>query len=65
MAKDNSKFAPTALERAFELARSGGYGSPHEIRAQLQAEGLDFHQIQGPTLLRQLKGLCAAARAAK
>ena len=53
---------PTALERAFELARSGDYARPQDIRARLNAEGYDGAQIEGPSLLRQLRELCAASR---
>ena len=54
---------PTPLERAFELARSGDYASVAEIKAQLSKEGLSHGQIEGPTLVRQLRELCIAARA--
>lgn len=50
------------LERAFALARSGDCGSVSEIRKQLRAERLDWRQIEGPTLTRQLKRLCQESR---
>ena len=53
---------PTALERAFELARSGQYPGISEIRAQLKSEGYATQQLEGPQLLRQLRALCVSAR---
>jgi hypothetical protein len=50
------------LERAFDLARSGDYAGVSQIRAQLKAEGYPTTQLEGPTLLAQLRRLCAAAR---
>lgn len=44
----------TTLERAFEIARSGGCNRVEEIRRQLAREGLDQHQITGRLLSRQL-----------
>jgi hypothetical protein len=52
----------TAVERAFELARSGQYGSLSDIRRQLRIEGRSQEQIQGPTLLRQIRGMIKLAR---
>jgi hypothetical protein len=51
----------TALERAFELAKSGDCSGVAEVRAKLSAEGYAVSQITGPTLMRQLRELCAAA----
>lgn len=56
---------PTVLERAFDLANSGEYAGVAEIRLQLRAEGYATHQLEGPSLLRQLRDLCAASRKAK
>jgi hypothetical protein len=56
---------PSPLERAFELTRSGEYATVAELRKQLRAEGLSDNQIDGPTLNRQLRGLCIAGIAAK
>ena len=53
---------PTALERAFALARTGNYQGLPELRAQLKAEGYSIHQLEGRALLRQLRGICAASR---
>jgi hypothetical protein len=53
---------PTALERAFALARTGDYAGISEIRSKLQAEGYQISQLQGPALQKQLRQLCADAR---
>ncbi|MEN3974200.1 hypothetical protein [Emcibacter sp. SYSU 3D8] len=52
----------TALERVFELARSGSCDGIDALRKQLKAEGYADTQITGPTLLKQLRELCAAAQ---
>jgi hypothetical protein len=52
---------PTVVERAFELADAALTVS--EIKQQLQAEGFDKTYISGPTLLKELRGRIAAARA--
>jgi hypothetical protein len=53
---------PTDIERAFELARSGKYASVTEVRDALQAEGFDPKRLQGPSLQKQLRELCAQSR---
>ena len=53
------------LERAFTLARSGEYAGVAEIRAQLKTEGYALHQLEGPSLMRQLRDLCIASRPPK
>ena len=60
-AMDNSK---TALERAFELARSGKYSTVQELRAALKNEGYAQGQVEGPALGRQLRGIMRNNRAA-
>jgi hypothetical protein len=55
---------PTTLERAFELARTGDYLGIAEIRAQLKAEGYSLGQLEGPSLMRQIRELCIASRRA-
>jgi hypothetical protein len=54
----------TALERAFELARSGTCAGVAEIRSQLKSEGFMAAEraIHGPSLTKQLRALCEAAR---
>ena len=55
---------PTAMERAYELARSGACAGVADIKTRLRAEGLAEDQIFGPRLLAELRGLCNAAREA-
>jgi hypothetical protein len=50
---------PTALERAFALARSGTCDSVNAIRHQMKAEGYSLAQLEGPALIQQLRRLCA------
>ena len=54
-------FRPTTLERAFDLAKSGTCSGVDDIRRQLRAEGYPLHSLEGPTLIRQLRELCAAS----
>jgi hypothetical protein len=55
---------PTTVERAYQLAKSGGFSGATEIKARLRAEGyMDADaQIYGPTLRSDLRRLCLAAR---
>jgi len=53
---------PFALERAFELARSGECAKLEDIRERLKAEGYGVEQLSGPALLRQLRELCVASQ---
>jgi hypothetical protein len=52
----------TAVERAFQLARSGSVAGVAEIAASLNREGYYANQIEGPVLKRQLADLIKAAR---
>jgi hypothetical protein len=52
----------TALERAFQLARSGTVAGLTEIIRSLEREGYSATQIEGPLLRRQLTDLIKAAR---
>jgi hypothetical protein len=52
----------TAVERAFQLAKSG-CASISEIKERLKAEGYLVTQISGPVLSTQLRSLIKAARA--
>jgi hypothetical protein len=52
----------TALERAFQLARSGDYTSVENIKKQLSLEGYSATQVTGKTLMKQLVALIRAAR---
>jgi hypothetical protein len=53
----------TALERAFELAKSGEYSNVPDIRVRLRSEGYDSRQLQGPALTKQLIEIMQKARA--
>jgi hypothetical protein len=54
---------PTAIERAYQLARSGEFSSITAIRKRLDTEG--FHdargQVSGQTLLKALRVLWVEA----
>jgi hypothetical protein len=54
----------TALERAFQLARSGSVAGLTEIVSSLNREGYSGNQIEGRLLKRQLADLIKAARKA-
>lgn len=47
----------TALERAFELARSGQFVSVTEIKDRVRAEGYAVAQLEGGALSKQLRQL--------
>ena len=51
----------TALEKAFELARSGKCINVLDIEKRLKSERYDTSQIYGPYLKRQLIQLIEAA----
>jgi hypothetical protein len=55
----------TALERAFQLAKSGTCVSVPDLRKKLKAEGYSTNQITGPTLNKQLLALIHLARQAQ
>ena len=48
------QFKKTALERAFELARSGKCLTIRLIAFQLYAEKYDISHLEGPALRKQL-----------
>jgi hypothetical protein len=52
----------TAIERAFELARSGRFSNASEVKRAVAAEGYSASQIEGPALMRQLRELIQSAR---
>jgi hypothetical protein len=52
----------TALERAFQLAKSGEVAGLTDIVTSLNREGYSGSQIEGPLLKRQLSDLIKAAR---
>lgn len=47
----------STLERAFELARSGRFGSVSDVKQAVSAEGYDRRQLEGSALTRQLSSL--------
>ena len=47
----------TALERAFDLARSGEYSTVNRIKDRLKAEGYTMAQVDGKALTKQLRAL--------
>jgi len=53
---------PTAIERAFQLAKSGRYASLDHIQKALKAEGYSRNEAAGPSLNKQLKGLIRSAQ---
>jgi hypothetical protein len=52
----------TAIERAFQIARSGHASSVAEIKEALRKEGYALEQISGPVLSKQLIAIIAVAR---
>jgi hypothetical protein len=52
----------TALERAFQLAKSGDCTSVSDVKKRLGAEGYSVAQITGRVLSKQLDALIKAAR---
>jgi hypothetical protein len=52
----------TALERAFQLAKSGNVATIDAIRHQLKAEGYSVATVTGNTLTRQLRALIHASQ---
>jgi hypothetical protein len=53
---------PTAIERAFQLAKSGRYASTGHLRKALETEGYSKWQVDGPSLLKQLRELIQGSR---
>jgi len=51
----------TALERAFELARSGKITTVAKIRQSLKSEGYSDSQLIGTALIGQLRDLIRSA----
>jgi hypothetical protein len=54
-----------AVERAFQLARSGSVQDATEIRRVIAREGYDVRQIEGSQIVAQLKDLIRAAKKAR
>lgn len=53
----------TALERAFELARTGRFARASEIAQAISKEGYSATQLEGPSLRRQINALIKDAKA--
>jgi hypothetical protein len=54
--------AVSALERAFQLARSGSLGNVAQIKEAMDREGFDSQQIEVPQIRRQLRYLIREVR---
>jgi hypothetical protein len=54
--------AKSALERAFQLAASGGFSNVGQIKVRLSAEGYYASQVEGPQLSKQLVAVLTKAR---
>lgn len=52
----------TAIERAFELARTGRFATCQAVKTALSTEGYSVAQITGKTLLKQLRELIRSTR---
>jgi transketolase N-terminal domain/subunit len=52
----------TALERAFQLAKSGNVATMDALKNQLKAEGYSVATVTGKALTRQLRSLINAAK---
>jgi hypothetical protein len=52
----------TAIERAFELAKSGQVERLTDLKKALSCQGYVVSQIEGPSLLRQLRKALRTAR---
>ena len=55
------KLSATALERAFQLAKTDSYASLADIKKRLKAEGYSTEQITGAVLSKQLRVLIQTA----
>ena len=53
----------SSLERAFDIARQGKVRRVRDIARQLDREGYDHRQLQGPALAAQLRALLREAHA--
>lgn len=53
----------TALERAFQIAKSGECETLTDVKKRLKAEGYSINQIEGRTITKQLATLIKNAKA--
>jgi hypothetical protein len=56
---------PRAIERAFQLAKSGRYASVQHILKTLETEGYLRDQTDGKSLHKQLKGFILSANGSR
>ena len=56
-------FRMSSLERAFQLAESGLAESTGALRVMLKKEGYEPRQLEGRSLIRQLKAIIDAVAA--
>ncbi len=54
-----------AIERAFELARSGRFTSLGELKSAVSKEGYQADQLHGPSLGKQLREIMKSSVLAK
>jgi hypothetical protein len=52
----------TALERAFQLAKSGNFATMDALKHQLRTEGYSDATVTGKALTRQLRALIHASQ---
>jgi hypothetical protein len=52
----------TTLERAFALAKTGKFAEVSDIKRRLGSEGYATVQVQGASVLKQLRDLIRASR---
>jgi len=55
---------PTAIERAFQLAKTGHFQTVAEIRKVMSRERYSWRHLEGPTLAKQLRDTMKKARLA-
>jgi hypothetical protein len=56
------KIGVSAMERAFQLARSGKVAGMTDIKETLKQEGYAAYSIEGPALAKQLREIIKASR---
>jgi hypothetical protein len=56
------KKSTTAIERAFQVAKSGRFASMRDIEQVLKAEGYSIQPLDGRSLCEQFRQLMRASR---
>ena len=56
---------PTAIERAFQLARTGYFQNVDEVRKAMSREGYSLAQVVGGAISKQLREEIKKARSQK